>query len=229
MDLSVIRRILRKSNPNLEKITAYRRQGIDISYDAQVKYADISFEGKNRVGVGVKLSGRLSLGLGSFIGDYNYFVSGDISIGRYCSLAPFVAMYGSNHSISHLSSFHNSPLFSGRLKSNQEYKPITIGNDVWFGHGAIILPGVNIGDGAVVGAGSLISKDVAPFSIVVGNPQKEVRKRFPEKVIQALQNLKWWELPEDQLKKIEHLFYIDFNKDADFAYSEIMKASELVK
>ena len=68
-----------------------------------------------------------------------------------------------------------------------------IGNDVWIGHRAVILPGVNIGDGAIIGAYSLVSKDVAPYSIVGGNPAVEIRKRFTEEQIRQLLDLRWWD------------------------------------
>ncbi|WP_459129084.1 LbetaH domain-containing protein [Guggenheimella bovis] len=77
----------------------------------------------------------------------------------------------------------------------------TIGNDTWIGHGAIIMPEVTIGDGAIVGSGSVVTKDVEPFSIVVGNPAKFLRYRFSEDIREALQSIAWWDWPTEQIFK----------------------------
>ncbi len=71
-----------------------------------------------------------------------------------------------------------------------------IGNDVWTGANAIIMPGVTVGDGAVVGAGAVVTKDVLPYSVVVGNPAREIKKRFDEKYVQKLLDIKWWNFPK---------------------------------
>ena len=76
---------------------------------------------------------------------------------------------------------------------------ITIGNDVWIGYEAAILEGVTIGDGAIIGARALVTKDVPPYTIVGGTPAKEIRKRFDEKVASTLQRLKWWDCPAERI------------------------------
>ncbi|WP_010076466.1 CatB-related O-acetyltransferase [Clostridium cellulovorans] len=81
-----------------------------------------------------------------------------------------------------------------------------IGNDVWIGAGANILRGVTIGNGAVIGASSVVTKDVPPYAIVVGNPAKIVRLRCKEEWIERLQKLKWWELPEEVIRNNLDLF-----------------------
>lgn len=68
-----------------------------------------------------------------------------------------------------------------------------IGNDVWIGQNATILPGVHIGDGAIIGANAIVGSDVAPYSVVVGNPAKEIKKRFDEEFISLLLAFKWWD------------------------------------
>ena len=74
-------------------------------------------------------------------------------------------------------------------------QPVSIGHDVWLGHGAVILSGVTIGNGAAIGAGTIVTKDVEPYSIVVGNPGKLLRKRFTDEVIAGLEALEWWNWP----------------------------------
>ena len=74
-----------------------------------------------------------------------------------------------------------------------------VGNDVWIGSEAMIMPGVQIGDGAVIGSRALVTKDVEPYSIVGGNPAKLIKKRFSDDDIQKLQEMKWWEWDEETL------------------------------
>ncbi len=80
---------------------------------------------------------------------------------------------------------------------------IIIGNDVWIGYGATILSGVKIGDGAIIGARAVVTKNVEPYSIVVGNPAKEKRKRFNKKTIKKLLKIKWWNWPIEKIQKNE--------------------------
>ncbi|WP_300286554.1 CatB-related O-acetyltransferase [uncultured Alistipes sp.] len=78
--------------------------------------------------------------------------------------------------------------------------PLEIGHDVWIGANAIVLPGVSrIGDGAVIGAGSVVTKDVEPYEIVVGNPARPIRKRFGDAQIAALEKSRWWEMDRREL------------------------------
>ena len=77
---------------------------------------------------------------------------------------------------------------------------MTIGHDVWLGHGAIVLPGYNIGDGAAVGAGSVVTKDIPPYTIVAGQPAKTIRPRFKPETIAGMADLAWWDWEHDQLQ-----------------------------
>ena len=80
--------------------------------------------------------------------------------------------------------------------------PTIVGNDVWFGYDCVIMPGVHIGDGAAIGTRAVVTKDVPPYTVVAGNPAKPIKKRFDDKTIEALMELKWWDLPEDQLRDL---------------------------
>ena len=77
-----------------------------------------------------------------------------------------------------------------------------IGNDVWIGQNAVILPGVHIGDGAIIGANSIVGKNVEPYTIVVGNPAKVLRKRFDDELIGLLQSFKWWKKSIDEINAL---------------------------
>ena len=77
-----------------------------------------------------------------------------------------------------------------------------IGNDVWIGQNAVILPGIHIGDGAIIGANSVVGSDVAPYTIVIGNPAKILRKRFDEELIDLLLNFKWWDKSIEEINSL---------------------------
>lgn len=88
-----------------------------------------------------------------------------------------------------------------------------VGNDVWIGQNVTILPGVHIGDGAIIGANSLVSKDVPPYCIVGGNPCREIRPRFDKELIEYLLNLKWWDWDAEKIfKNMDSLCSGDLNK-----------------
>jgi acetyltransferase-like isoleucine patch superfamily enzyme len=84
--------------------------------------------------------------------------------------------------------------------------PITIGHDVWIGRRAMIMSGVTIGNGAVIGAGAVVTRDVAPYSIVGGVPAKLIRFRFEQPTIDALQRIRWWDWPDDDIRSRVDLF-----------------------
>lgn len=77
-----------------------------------------------------------------------------------------------------------------------------IGNDVWIGQNVTILPGVHIGDGAIIGASSVVGHNVEPYTIVVGNPARAIRKRFDDKLIQIMEELKWWDLSIEEINEL---------------------------
>ncbi len=138
-------------------------------------------------------------------------------IGRYCSIAPYVVIGANEHAMPWIStnSLFEAPQLFGwhRLPGLEDLSNatgitfdrsvarITIGNDVWIGHGAFIKGGVTIGDGAVVGSMANVVSDVPPYAIVVGNPARVLRYRFPEDIILRCLKVQWWKYsPSDLLK-----------------------------
>lgn len=119
-----------------------------------------------------------------------------LRIGRFCSIATGVTiLLGGEHNTDFTSTypfkvfldgFEDSPKYAG---TNGD---VTIGNDVWIGTNALILSGVKIRDGAVIGASSVVTKDIEPYSVVAGNPARMIRKRFDEETIERLLRIKWW-------------------------------------
>lgn len=157
----------------------------------------------------------------SFVGDYSYIGHNsslsNTTIGKFCSIADHVIIGLANHTLTYIST---SPIFT--LKNNALHKQwvdrdlITesssetiIGNDVWIGSRVLIKSGVRVGDGAVIGAGAVVTKDVPPYSIVVGIPAKIVRYRFNKNIIDLLLETKWWDLNENLLKDKIRLFQSD--------------------
>lgn len=144
------------------------------------------------------------------IGMYTHgscFVPGNIdrftTVGRYCSIAANVKVFNRNHPMDFKSmhAFFFNPFHKYTKKDTVEYVPLEIGNDVWIGDGVKIMPQVNrIGDGAVIGAGSIVHKDVPPYAVVVGHPARIVRYRFPKEVIDELLASKWWEKDIEDIK-----------------------------
>lgn len=126
------------------------------------------------------------------------FIGDKLIIGKFCQIATNVRfiMNGANHPMNGFSTYPFK-VFGGEWSKSsltpQIKGDITIGNDVWIGNSATIMHGVKIGDGAIIGAGSLVTKDVEPYTIVGGNPAKEIRKRFDEETIQLLLAVKWWD------------------------------------
>lgn len=142
---------------------------------------------------------------------YNNFLHGDIEIGKYCQLGADVAIHSTNHPTSYLSTYINKNLFDGELSKLKEIKKIRIGHDVWIGHNAIIVGNVNVGNGAVIASGSVVTKDVEPYSVVAGVPAREIRKRFSDEVIKEVEAMRWWDLNEEELQKHKSLFFKDYS------------------
>lgn len=173
-------------------------------------YQNVFFEGENGVPEYCHLEGNIKIGKYTTLGAYNFF-HGNVSLGKYCQIGRNVAVHATNHPINYLSTYINNRLFDGELKELKEAKPVEIGNDVWVGHGVIILSGIKIGNGAIIAAGSVVTKDVPPYSIVTGTPAKVLKFRFDASVIKEIEELKWWNKDKNNLNTIKHLFFKNYN------------------
>ena len=142
---------------------------------------------------------------------YHYPVNKEkLVIGKFCSIACGAKFLfnSANHTLSSLSTYPFPIFFDewGLEKSDvaaawDRKGDIVIGNDVWIGYEAVILAGVTIGDGAVIGARAVVTKDVPPYAIVGGVPARVIRSRFPEETVKALLRLKWWDWPAEQIQE----------------------------
>ena len=145
---------------------------------------------------------------------YHYPINRDrLIIGKFCSIACGAKFLfnSANHTLSSLSTYP-FPLFFeewGLEKRNvaaswDNKGDIVIGNDVWIGYEAVIMAGVTIGDGAIIGARAVVTKDVPPYTVAGGIPAKPIKKRYPEETIAALSELKWWDWPEERIAQNLH-------------------------
>ena len=130
-------------------------------------------------------------------------------IGKFCQIASGVefVMNDANHQMNAVSTFPFYTLEGWEMdapdSTDMPFKGDTvIGNDVWIGQNAVILPGVQIGDGAIIGANSIVGSDVDPYTIVVGNPAKTIRKRFETELIELLLRFKWWDKSIDEINEL---------------------------
>ena len=142
---------------------------------------------------------------------YHYPINHErLVIGRFCSIACGAKFLFNcaNHSLKSLSSY-TFPLFYeewGLDKADvatawDNRGDIIIGNDVWIGFETVIMAGVHIGDGAIIGARAVVTKDVPPYTIMGGVPAREIRKRFDAATVERLQTLKWWDWPEERIRQ----------------------------
>lgn len=153
----------------------------------------------------------------STFGDYVYVANNtkiqNATFSNFCSIGQEVLIGLGVHPTNMVTTFPAFYSQRGQCKkifcekqSFTEYNPVTIKNDVWIGARSIVLDGITIGDGAVIAAGSIVTKDVKPYSIVAGVPAIEKRKRFTKEQINYLQALKWWDKPDSWLKENSKLF-----------------------
>ncbi len=146
------------------------------------------------------------------VGDFSYFERhGEMiyaSIGKFCSIAANVRINALEHPMervtTHKITYRPNEYFrfhgvDADYRSHRQAARVTIGNDVWIGHGAVIMPGVSICDGAVVGANAVVTRDVPAYAVVAGAPARVLRQRFSADVAAALVEMAWWDWPHEKL------------------------------
>ncbi len=160
----------------------------------------------------------------STIGDYSYVGRNSrvvhADVGKFCSISGAVRLGMGTHTLEKLST---SPIFTERhnstkhqwtdVQTDNPFKRVTVGNDVWIGTGVMVMGGVAIGDGAVIGAGAIVTKDVPPYAVVAGVPAKVIRYRFTDEEIQTLEEVKWWNQTDEELRNNISLFQEPVDKE----------------
>ncbi|WP_062742812.1 CatB-related O-acetyltransferase [Erwinia persicina] len=197
-----------------------RKKNIYLSLDASVK--NCSFE-TNIAILGNAVVLNSNIGRGTYIGSGSLLKG--CKIGRFCSIAPDVKIVTGNHPTSGFISTHpmfysatneTLPLlgldtlkkdkFANYSYADSDKKFVVINNDVWIGQNVLIMNGVSIGNGAVIAAGSVVNRNVEPYSIVGGVPAKLIKKRFSEDIIDKINGFAWWDREIDDLKMDAELF-----------------------
>ena len=167
---------------------------------------------QSKLGIYTAVGPRTSIGESTF-GDYSYVMNDSsimyADIGKFCSIAAHTRINPGNHPLWRPALHHftyRSRSYGFALEDDDSFfawrrkHKVTIGNDVWIGHGATVLPNVTVGTGAAVGAGAVVSKDVPAFAVVVGVPAKVIRYRFDEATQQRLLRLAWWDWDRNKLE-----------------------------
>lgn len=148
----------------------------------------------------------------STLGDLSYLgpncIVADARIGRFCAIAASVRIGAPNHPMqrpsqhrfTYCTDYYSTSVGRDRaFFDSRRTAVVTIGNDVWIGHGVIVLPGVSVGDGAVLAAGAVVSRDVTPYTIVGGVPARFIRERFSRDIAERLIRLRWWDRPLEEI------------------------------
>lgn len=172
---------------------------------------------------GVFLSGDVLIGKYTTLARECVLHGGKIRVGNYCQFGPRVAVYGINHPTHRITAYINKNLFDGKLSPEKSGELVEVGNDVWIGYGAILLPGVKIGDGAIIGAGAVVSKDIGSYEIAAGNPARVVKERFDRELVELLNKWQWWNLSPDELKQHEGIFFEDIEANPEALKSYLKK------
>lgn len=181
----------------------YRKRDVRIAQGCTIDIGS-HFEGHNRIGRNSFFSG--SLGRCTYLGEGCHITA---SVGRYTCIASNVVTPRGEHPTREWVTVHPA-FYSTKRQCGTTYcdedcfdevtKEVTIGSDVWIADSCIILGGVVIGDGAIVAAGSVVTKDVEPYAIVAGNPARLIRYRFDEETLGRIKSAKWWERTEEDLR-----------------------------
>ena len=196
----------------------------NIAFSSRVEYSIVS--PKAKVWEHCKLF-HSSLGDYSYVGKHSSLVYAEV--GKFCSIASNTSIGMGTHTLKKLST---SPVFTEAKNGTgqkwvmrtevEPFRKVKVGNDVWIGTHAMVMGGVTIGNGAVVGAGAVVTKDVPPFAIVGGVPAKIIRYRFPKDVVDEVLKHEWWSLPDERLKEYIQLFQKDIDIDMEKDYQKLI-------
>ncbi|MCZ2204048.1 DapH/DapD/GlmU-related protein [Bartonella sp. A05] len=180
-------------------------------YDSEPRINTTARLHKCKLGRYVEINERVVL-RDVIVGDFSYFERNSEAIysdiGRFCSIASHVCVNALEHPMERVSThkityrpneYFRYVVLDSAFRERRCAKRVTIGHDVWIGRGAVIMPGVSVGNGAVIGANAVVTKNVMPYEIVAGVPARRLRMRFSDNVIQALLEMAWWNWPLNKI------------------------------
>lgn len=192
--------------------------------------------GENCKIVNSKLGEFTEVGIFNFyeeviLGDYSYtgqfcFLQ-NVEVDKFVNIAPMVRIGATNHPMERPTMHHftyRRKMYGFDDKDDEDFfekrksQKVYIGNDVWIGHGAVILPGITIGNGAIVGSGAIVTKNVEPYTIVVGVPAKAIKKRFNDDIILKFESIKWWNWSYKKIKENFKDFLLDAHEFVEKYY-----------
>jgi acetyltransferase-like isoleucine patch superfamily enzyme len=154
-------------------------------------FGDVTIGQNVKIGAESDVSGTVTVGRYTQLNGNNY-AKGDVSIGQFCAIAPRTGFYAVNHETDSWAVQHKFQSDLG-IEFPKDEQSVRIGSDVWCGMDVIILPGVEIGHGACIGAHSVVTRDIEPYEIVAGNPAEHIRWRFDEAKRQQFLETAWWD------------------------------------
>ena len=193
---------------NRGRFSGQKRRSPDCGKDVYIAKGSV-FTCKTTIGTGTRINGPMvAKGPGTLL------------IGNYCAIGRDVRIITTNHSLGHLNLQH---ILQNKITGRTEFesrRDARIGNSCWIGDCVIILPGAEIGDGCIIGAGAVVTKSYTAFSVLTGNPARLIRMRFDDEIIAALQNLAWWNWDLETMRKHSELF--DTNPD-EFSSGEFLE------
>ena len=213
------------------EIKLYRNASlIESSCEAGVSIGDDTTIERCTLGKNVVINRRCYVN-DSTIGDFTYAgINTTINfsnIGKFCSIARNVDIGGFDHDykkVTTMPEFRFAQMKNGAAPIPDNNEKCTIGNDVWIAAGSQILHKANIGDGAVIGGGAVVTKDVPPYAIVAGVPAKVIKLRFSEELIDELLKIRWWDWPEELiLENMDWMMKTDVTMDTIGRMKEVRK------
>ena len=187
-----------------------------------------NFEDEVRVSSNAEIS-HTKIGYLSSVGRYTKITHSEI--GKFCAISWDSTINAISHPYNHLtiSAFPYVPHIGHFVvKRKQNYKKVIIKNDVWIGANSVILPGITIGNGAIIGAGCVVTKDVPDYAIVVGVPAKIIKYRFEPEIIKKLLELQWWHLDPKVIKENIDIWQAQFNLDTLHKLEMLCNSSKTV-
>jgi acetyltransferase-like isoleucine patch superfamily enzyme len=188
---------------------------------AGVKLRDtVNFGGINHIGENTYIQGGVSFGYATTT-NVECWLRGPVMVGNYCQLGPRVCLHAVNHNYAMLTTYSNRNLFEGRLKDHNVVGPIHLQHGIWCGYGAIILKSVTIGNGAVIGAGAVVTRDIPAYTIAVGSPAHPVGQRYDDEICELIENTRWWLHSIEQLRPWEPVFHMDLKRDREIAVDRL--------